>query len=46
MVLKVLRTDIEKGHIDISLRRVTKRERIKKSSLGKKIAKPMLSYTK
>ncbi len=30
MVLKVLRVDTEKGHIDLSLRRVTKRERIEK----------------
>lgn len=30
LVLKVLRVDIEKGHIDLSLRRVTKRERIEK----------------
>ena len=30
MVLKVLRVDVEKGHIDLSLRRVTKRERIEK----------------
>src|SRR4030066_358090 len=30
MVLKVLRVDLEKGHIDLSLRRVTKRERIEK----------------
>jgi translation initiation factor 2 subunit 1 len=36
MVLKVLRTDIEKGHIDISLRRVTKRERIEKIKSWKK----------
>ncbi len=30
MVLKVLRVDVQKGHIDLSLRRVTKRERIEK----------------
>jgi translation initiation factor 2 subunit 1 len=30
MVLKVLRVDVEKGHIDLSLRRVTRRERIEK----------------
>ncbi|MBC7129612.1 translation initiation factor IF-2 subunit alpha [Candidatus Bathyarchaeota archaeon] len=30
VVLKVLRVDPEKGHIDLSLRRVTKRERIEK----------------
>src|SRR5271157_618284 len=30
VVLKVLRVDLEKGHIDLSLRRVTKRERIEK----------------
>ena len=29
-VLKVLRVDTEKGHVDVSLRRVTKRERIDK----------------
>jgi len=29
-VLKVLRVDEEKGHVDLSLRRVTKRERIEK----------------
>ena len=34
--LKVLRVDSEKGHIDISLRRVTKRERIEKIMLWKK----------
>ena len=36
MVLKVLRIDIEKGHIDLSLRRVTKRERIEKIKSWKK----------
>lgn len=36
MVLKVLRVDTEKGHIDLSLRRVTKRERIEKVLLFKK----------
>src|SRR3990172_7648003 len=36
MVLKVLRVDSEKGHIDLSLRRVTKRERIEKVMLFKK----------
>lgn len=36
MVLKVLRVDIEKGHIDLSLRRVTKRERIEKIKAWKK----------
>jgi translation initiation factor 2 subunit 1 len=30
VVLKVLRVDVEKGHIDLSLRRVTKRQRIEK----------------
>ncbi len=30
VVLKVLRVDLEKGHIDLSLRRVTKREKIEK----------------
>jgi translation initiation factor 2 subunit 1 len=30
VVLKVLRVDVEKAHIDLSLRRVTKRERIEK----------------
>ncbi|MCW4010777.1 MAG: translation initiation factor IF-2 subunit alpha [Candidatus Bathyarchaeota archaeon] len=30
MVLKVLRVDPQKGHVDLSLRRVTKRERIEK----------------
>ena len=36
MVLKVLRVDVEKGHIDLSLRRVTKRERIEKIKFWKK----------
>jgi translation initiation factor 2 subunit 1 len=36
MVLKVLRVDIEKGHIDLSLRRVNKRERIEKVMFWKK----------
>jgi translation initiation factor 2 subunit 1 len=36
MVLKVLRIDVEKGHIDLSLRRVTKRERIEKIKSWKK----------
>jgi translation initiation factor 2 subunit 1 len=36
MVLKVLRVDAEKGHIDLSLRRVTKRERIEKTKSWKK----------
>jgi translation initiation factor 2 subunit 1 len=35
-VLKVLRVDMEKGHIDLSLRRVTKRERIEKVMSWKK----------
>jgi translation initiation factor 2 subunit 1 len=35
-VLKVLRVDTEKGHIDLSLRRVTKRERKEKILLWKK----------
>jgi translation initiation factor 2 subunit 1 len=30
LVLKVLRVDAEKGHVDLSLRRVTKREKIEK----------------
>jgi translation initiation factor 2 subunit 1 len=36
LVLKVLRVDLEKGHIDLSLRRVTKRERIEKVLSWKK----------
>jgi Translation initiation factor 2, alpha subunit (eIF-2alpha) len=36
VVLKVLRVDQEKGHIDLSLRRVTKRERIEKVMSWKK----------
>jgi translation initiation factor 2 subunit 1 len=36
MVLKVVRVDVEKGHIDLSLKRVTKRERIEKSKAYKK----------
>ena len=36
MVLKVLRVDAEKGHIDLSLRRVTKRERSEKTKSWKK----------
>jgi translation initiation factor 2 subunit 1 len=36
VVLKVLRVDFEKGHIDLSLRRVTKRERIEKIMIWKK----------
>jgi len=36
LVLKVLRVDIEKGHIDLSLRRVNKRERIEKIKSWKK----------
>jgi translation initiation factor 2 subunit 1 len=36
VVLKVLRVDYEKGHIDLSLRRVTKRERIEKVMSWKK----------
>ncbi|MDH7563407.1 MAG: translation initiation factor IF-2 subunit alpha [Candidatus Bathyarchaeota archaeon] len=31
LVLKVLRVDMEKGHVDVSLRRVTKREKIEKA---------------
>lgn len=36
VVLKVLRVDMEKGHIDLSLRRVTKRERIDKMMFWKR----------
>jgi len=36
LVLKVLRVDTEKGHIDLSLRRVTRRERKEKILLWKK----------
>jgi translation initiation factor 2 subunit 1 len=36
VVLKVLRVDPEKGHIDLSLRRVTKREKIEKIMIWKK----------
>jgi translation initiation factor 2 subunit 1 len=36
VVLKVLRVDVEKGHIDLSLRRVTKREKIEKIMVWKK----------
>jgi len=36
VVLKVLRVDPEKGHIDLSLKRVTRRERIEKTLLWKK----------
>jgi translation initiation factor 2 subunit 1 len=36
MVLKVLRVDPEKGHVDLSLRRVTKRERIEKTKSWKR----------
>lgn len=36
VTLKVLRVDHEKGHIDLSLRRVTKRERIEKVMSWKK----------
>jgi translation initiation factor 2 subunit 1 len=36
VVLKVLRVDFEKGHIDLSLRRVTKREKIEKILVWKK----------
>lgn len=36
VVLKVLRVNMEKGHIDLSLRRVTKREKIEKIMSWKK----------
>ena len=36
MVLKVIRVDVEKGHINLSLRRVTRRERIEKNKSWKK----------
>jgi translation initiation factor 2 subunit 1 len=36
LVLKVLRVDAEKGHIDLSLRRVTKREKIEKTMAWKR----------
>jgi translation initiation factor 2 subunit 1 len=36
VVLKVLRVELEKGHIDLSLRRVTKREKIEKILSWKK----------
>jgi translation initiation factor 2 subunit 1 len=36
LVLKVLRVDQEKGHVDLSLRRVTKREKIEKTMAWKK----------
>jgi len=36
VVLKVLRVNHDKGHIDLSLRRVTKRERIEKVMMWKK----------
>jgi translation initiation factor 2 subunit 1 len=36
VVLKVLRVNSEKGHIDLSLRRVTKREKIEKIMFWKK----------
>src|SRR3972149_1888656 len=39
LVLKVLRVDLEKGHIDLSLRRVTKREKIEKILSWKKYRK-------
>ncbi len=39
LVLKVLRVDLEKGHIDLSLRRVTKRERIEKIKSWKEARK-------
>ncbi|MGQ9640888.1 MAG: translation initiation factor IF-2 subunit alpha [Candidatus Bathycorpusculaceae bacterium] len=36
VVLKVMRVDVEKGHVDLSLRRVTKREKIEKIMSWKK----------
>lgn len=36
LVLKVLRVDPDKGHVDLSLRRVTKREKIEKTMAWKK----------
>jgi translation initiation factor 2 subunit 1 len=36
MILKVIRVDIQKGHINLSLRRVTKRDRIEKNKRWKK----------
>ncbi len=36
MILKVIRVEVEKGHINLSLRRVTKRERIEKNKSWKK----------
>jgi translation initiation factor 2 subunit 1 len=36
MILKVIRVDVEKGQINLSLRRVTKRERIEKNKSWKK----------
>jgi len=39
LVLKVLRVDREKGHIDLSLRRVNKRERIEKVKTWKEARK-------
>jgi translation initiation factor 2 subunit 1 len=36
LVLKVIRVEVEKGHINLSLRRVTKRERIEKNKSWKK----------
>ena len=42
VVLKVLRVDQEKGHVDLSLRRVTKREKIEKIKSWKKNNKAIL----
>jgi translation initiation factor 2 subunit 1 len=36
MVLKVIRVEVEKGHINLSLRRVTRRERIEKNKSWKR----------